>query len=62
MAESRRTRSTSTVTATDLGLPESPTCPFCNGRDTELHAPFGGQLSVVTYWCHDCRTAFETFK
>ncbi len=58
----RRTRSWSTVTAADLGLPERPTCPFCSGVDTELHAPFGAQLSVVTYWCHGCRTAFEWFK
>lgn len=62
MADAPRTRSKSTVTATDLGLPEHPACPFCGRRDTELHAPFGGQLSVVTYWCHRCRTAFERFK
>ncbi|HEX6938105.1 MAG TPA: hypothetical protein VF158_01740 [Longimicrobiales bacterium] len=50
------------MTAADLGLPEHPVCPFCSGDDTELHAPFGAQLSVVTYWCHPCRTAFEWFK
>jgi hypothetical protein len=62
MGMARRTRSWSTVTAADLGLPERPPCPFCSSDDTELHAPFGSQLSVVTYWCHGCRTAFEWFK
>ncbi|HEX7048906.1 MAG TPA: hypothetical protein VF188_01740 [Longimicrobiales bacterium] len=62
MPESGRTRSRGTVRATDLGLPEHPACPFCAGTDTELHAPFGSALSVATYWCHRCRTAFEWFK
>lgn len=58
----RRTHSTGTVTAADLGLPERVTCPFCDHDDTELHAAFGSQLSVTTYWCHRCHTAFEWFK
>ena len=43
-------------------LPEHPTCPFCEGTDTELFNPFGSQLSVATYWCTPCRSPFEFFK
>jgi hypothetical protein len=43
-------------------LPESAPCPFCDGTDTELVNPFGGQLSVAQYWCRRCRTAFEFIK
>lgn len=44
------------------GLPASPRCPFCNRVNTELFNAFGSQLSVATYWCRDCRTAFEFLK
>jgi hypothetical protein len=44
------------------GLPERVTCPFCDRDRTELHSPFGTALSVATYWCLDCRTAFEWVK
>ena len=37
-------------------------CPFCDGRDTELLSPVGGQLSVAQYWCRRCRTGFDYFK
>ncbi len=50
------------VSARDFGLPESVVCPFCAGLETEMHAGFGGQLSVASYWCRRCRTAFECFK
>lgn len=43
-------------------LPEAAPCPFCDGTDTELVSPFGGQLSVAQYWCRRCRTAFEFIK
>lgn len=43
-------------------LPVDPTCPFCDGRDTELFNPFGSQLSVATYWCRPCKSPFEFFK
>lgn len=43
-------------------LPEAPPCPFCDGTDTELVSPFGGQLSVATYWCRRCRTGFDFMK
>jgi hypothetical protein len=37
-------------------------CPFCDGTDTKLFSPFGSQLSVSTYWCNACHTAFEKMK
>lgn len=43
-------------------LPRSAPCPFCEGTDTELVSPFGGQLSVAQYWCRRCRTGFEYLK
>jgi hypothetical protein len=46
----------------DWGLPRTPECPFCGGTDTELHSPFGSAASVATYWCANCRTAFEHIK
>ncbi len=44
------------------GLPASPRCPFCDRTETRLVNPFGSQLSVATYWCDRCRTAFEHIK
>jgi hypothetical protein len=49
-------------TAAEFGLPEHVACPFCSGLETELHSPFGPQLSVVTYWCRRCYSPFEYFK
>lgn len=46
----------------DFGIPDAVACPFCDGTETELHAAFGSALSVVTYWCRRCRTAFEWMK
>ncbi|HET7275555.1 MAG TPA: hypothetical protein VFI91_10370 [Longimicrobiaceae bacterium] len=43
-------------------LPASAPCPFCDGLETDLMNPFGGQLSVAQYWCRKCRTAFEFVK
>lgn len=43
-------------------LPDAPPCPFCEGRETELINPFGGQLSVAQYWCRACRTGFDFLK
>ena len=48
--------------AAAFGLPGHPPCPFCTSIDTELHSPFGPQLSVATYWCSACRTPFELLK
>lgn len=44
------------------GLPEAPTCPFCDGADTELMSAFGAHASVSTYWCKPCRSPFEMMK
>lgn len=43
-------------------LPESPPCPFCEGRETELFNAFGAHASVSSYWCRDCRSPFELLK
>lgn len=43
-------------------LPGAAPCPFCEGRETHLLSPFGGQLSVAQYWCRACRTGFEYIK
>jgi hypothetical protein len=51
-----------TPNAVELGLPEHVKCPFCEGTDTELHSAFGPQLSVATYWCRHCHTAFDWIK
>jgi hypothetical protein len=37
-------------------------CPFCDGTNTKLFSAFGSQLSVSTYWCNACHTAFEKLK
>jgi len=50
------------ITAEDLGLPARVPCAFCGGSETELYAGFGSQLSVSTYWCRKCHTAFEYVK
>jgi hypothetical protein len=44
------------------GLPATVSCPFCNLDETELHSPFGPQLSVATYWCNRCHTPFDYVK
>lgn len=43
-------------------IPQSAPCPFCEGMDTRLVSPFGGQMSVAQYWCNRCRTGFEYIK
>ena len=49
--------------AESYGLPEHVECPFCHRADaTELHSPFGPQLSVATYWCRRCRSPFDYIK
>ena len=49
--------------AADYGLPERVECPFCRQQEhTSLHSPFGPQLSVATYWCDHCHTAFDFLK
>lgn len=48
--------------AEEMGYPTAVACAFCDGTETELHSPFGSALSVATYWCRSCRTAFEWIK
>lgn len=50
------------MTEDAYGLPRQVRCPFCDGDETELHSPFGTALSVATYWCRRCHTAFEWVK
>ena len=52
----------SRFTPSEFGLPDRVACPFCHGHNTELQSPFGSQLSVATYWCNSCHTAFEMMK
>lgn len=47
---------------TDLEILETPTCPRCNGTNTELKSPFGPTLCRALYYCHSCKEAFEQFK
>jgi ring-1,2-phenylacetyl-CoA epoxidase subunit PaaD len=49
-------------TAAELNLPDHVRCPFCEHEETELHSAFGPQLSVATYWCRRCHTAFDWIK
>lgn len=44
------------------GLPGAPSCPFCDGEETELMSAFGSHASVSTYWCRACRSPFELMK
>jgi hypothetical protein len=43
-------------------VPPGVPCPFCDGNDTKLLTPFGGQLSVSQHWCNRCRTGFDYIK
>lgn len=43
-------------------LPESPECPFCGERRTELLNVFGPHASVSSYWCRACRSPFDFLK
>lgn len=54
-AEARRAEAPDT-------LPDAPSCPFCDGSETELMSAFGSHASVATYWCRACRSPFETMK
>lgn len=43
-------------------LPTKPSCPFCEGTETEIMSAFGSHASVSTYWCRACRSPFELMK
>ncbi len=57
-----RSPAPSAPSAAELGLPDAVACPFCGRTHTELHCAFGSRLSVASYWCRDCRTAFEWLR
>jgi len=42
------------------GTPE--TCPFCEGKETELMSLFGSHASLSTWWCRTCRSPFEVLR
>jgi hypothetical protein len=43
-------------------LPSAPSCPFCDGLETEIMNAFGSHASVSTYWCRACGSPFELMK
>jgi len=43
-------------------LPSEPSCPFCDGHDTEIMSAFGAHSSVSAYWCRSCGSPFEMMK
>ena len=43
-------------------LPSDPSCPFCEGAETEIMNAFGAHASVSTYWCRTCRSPFELMR
>jgi transcription elongation factor Elf1 len=43
-------------------LPAAPTCPFCDGDQTEIMSAFGSHASVSTYWCRPCGSPFELMR
>jgi C4-type Zn-finger protein len=38
------------------------TCPFCAAADTEVVAPFGGQIITSQMRCRACNTYFEAIR
>ena len=59
----KESRSTPSPVPQDYGLPAQVACPFCSSdAETELHSPFGPQLSVATYWCRRCHAPFDYLK
>lgn len=45
-----------------VGRARPVSCPFCDGRDTEVSSAFGSHASVSMWWCRACRSPFEVFK
>jgi len=41
---------------------ESPACPFCEARDTERVAQWGGQLVTSQWRCRECGSYFEALR
>lgn len=57
-----RSSSNERVSSDPTRLPVEPTCPFCEGAETEIMNAFGSHVSVSTYWCRRCHSPFEMFK
>ncbi|HEY0970423.1 MAG TPA: 1,2-phenylacetyl-CoA epoxidase subunit PaaD [Gemmatimonadales bacterium] len=41
---------------------ESPRCPFCDSRDTEMRSEFGSTACKSIAYCNGCHQPFELFK
>jgi len=41
---------------------QSPPCPYCDSRDTEIRSEFGSTACKSVCWCRSCRQPFEEFK
>src|SRR5699024_843015 len=41
---------------------ESPQCPFCDSRRTELRSEFGSTACKSIAYCNACHQPFELFK
>jgi ribosomal protein L37AE/L43A len=41
---------------------ETPACPFCGSRETELVSQFGSQILTAQWHCRDCRSYFEAVR
>jgi ribosomal protein L37AE/L43A len=39
-----------------------PECPFCDAREVELVAQFGGQLMTSSWQCRACGSYFEAVR
>lgn len=39
-----------------------PTCPFCEARDVERIAQWGGQMITSQWRCGACRSYFEALR
>lgn len=44
------------------GVPDHPSCAFCNSEQTEFMSLFGQFLLVSQYYCHNCHSVFEWCK
>ena len=44
------------------GTEEARRCPFCGSADTELVAPWGGQLITSAMRCRACNSHFEALR
>ena len=42
--------------------PALPRCPFCDSTNTELISLFGQTLMGSQYYCHTCRSVFESVR